>query len=187
MAAKRTPTSEIEAAPPPSDTSIKRASDMTQRILQLRVEIEERQSQLDELVKHTLPEFLHTIGLSSMTLPNGTKVELKTTIKASIPKDYRDDAFRWLDENGHGDIIKHDIVLSFGRDKMQQAQRAADLLRDEFPNIPLTDEASVHSGTLTALVKEQLGAGVDLPMDILGVMVIHGVEIKAPKAKKNSL
>lgn len=178
---------DIESAPTATSEDLERAAGMARRVLALRVEIEERQAELSSLENTLLPDLMHTVGLESFSLADGSTVKLSTIIRASLARDMpparRAEGFAWLVANGHGDLIKHKIEAQFGRSDGQSAERAYQLLRAEFPAAKITDEESVHSGTLTALVRETIGSGADVPFEALGVSVRRGAEVKPPRAK----
>jgi hypothetical protein len=46
---------------------------------------------------------------------DGVTVSVKMKVHASIPVDRRGEAFAWLRSEGLDDIIKNDVVLTFGK------------------------------------------------------------------------
>ena len=55
----------------------------------------------------------------------GSSVEVKPFYSARIPASKSEEAFDWLRENGHGDLIKNQVSLEFG--KMKQDNEAKSL------------------------------------------------------------
>lgn len=53
----------------------------------------------------TVPEIFEAKKSGSI-VAIGYRVTTSTKVRASIYKDYKDEAFSWLRDNGHGDIIK---------------------------------------------------------------------------------
>ena len=68
------------------------------------------------------------------------------------------------------------MKLSFGREEDEIADKVVRDLIDE--GFDPSQSKSVHAGTLSAFVKEQLAEGVELPEDLLGVYVGRKAIIK---------
>ena len=64
---------------------------------------------------------LAEIGMSSFALDDGSTVEVKQTYGASILVDKRPEAYDWLRDHGHDDIIKNTVLCQFGRGEDDQA------------------------------------------------------------------
>ena len=64
---------------------------------------------------------LAEIGMSSFSLDDGSTVEVKQTYGASILVDKRPEAYDWLRDHGHDDIIKNTVLCQFGRGEDDQA------------------------------------------------------------------
>jgi len=81
----------------------------------------------------------------------------------SVPKGRIGEITKWLREQGHGDIIKSEVSVPFAKG---QGNMVGDL-KSYLSDIGLSCEEtqSVASGTLKALLKEQLEAG-DLNKDL---------------------
>lgn len=179
---------DIEAAPAPDDAGLRRVSELTARLLDLRAKAEtaalvakaaaEAVRQAEEV---DLPQAMLDVGLTEFTTADGASVTLRTSYHASIPRARQGEAFAWLEANGHGAIVKHDVGAQFGRGDGDRAASAARLLSEAFPGTKVTDREHVNAQTLSALVREQVAAGVDLPFDLLGVYVRRAVEVKLPE------
>ncbi len=152
-----------------TDEELKSISELVQLQLALEASIESMEDQIDSLKKklrqvseHELPEKLGLFNLSELKTVDGDKIIVKSFYNASISPENRDSAFRYLRRHGFGDIIKHEIAAQFGsgEDKMSKRLRAY-MLRYKFN---FKDEEKVNTGTLKALVKEQL-QGTELQGD----------------------
>jgi len=152
---------------------------------QLRLEAEQRSveeelrqiaKRIQELSTQLIPAIMEEIGMESFTLNTGEHVGIKNIVKASIPTDKRDVAFRWLRDHGHGSLIKNEIVASFAKDE----ESVADMLEKDLLKRRLVYKrvSSVNSLTLGAFVREQLTEGNALPMDLLGVFQIKIAVVK---------
>ena len=71
--------------------------------------------QFKQVSQVDLPEALAETGLSEGKLVDGTKITVQQFYNASIPKDKTDEAFKWLRDNDHADLIKNTISCDFGR------------------------------------------------------------------------
>jgi hypothetical protein len=113
--------------------------------------------------------------MKSITLSSGSKVSIQEVYKAHISEENKPDVFAWLRENGFDDIIKNDIVVTFGRGEEDNATELYQRLRDE-GQAPV-QKSGVHPSTLKAFVKEQINKGANLPRDKFGVYVTNKVKI----------
>jgi hypothetical protein len=86
-----------------------------------------------------------------------------------------DDAFTWLRENGHGDLIKNNVMLTFGRNQDNEAKSLIAELREKGHNVKQAEK--VEPMTLKAFVKEQIQGGKNVPADLFGVYVASKTKI----------
>jgi hypothetical protein len=160
-----------------------------QEQLDLEDEITEKENELKDLKKKhflltstTIPEFMKEIGLEAFRLDTGEDLEIKHVVKASIAVKNRVEAFKWLRDNNFGDIIKNQVVINFDRGQDDMAAEVVEVANDK--GLAPEQKESVHAMTLTAFVKEQLGKGVDLPLETLGVFEYDLTKIVKPKKRK---
>ena len=81
----------------------------------------------------------------------------------------REAAYKWLREQGLGDIIKNDVTVSFGRNEDNKAADYANLAQSH--GYQPTQKLKVEPMTLKAMVRERIEKGLDLPMDTFNVFV----------------
>ena len=129
-------------------------------------------------------------GIDKFTLDNGTEISIENILKTSIGdgskggKDYRPEAFAWLEEHGHGDVIKDALTLNLGRGEVAQRRAAALITAAEQNGVDdYSRKRSVAWNTLSALIEEQLGEGVEVPKETFGVFQQRRAIIKLAKAK----
>ena len=120
------------------------------------------------------------LGLESLTLKDGSSVKVKQLVQASIPVRYREEAFQWLRDNGHGDLIKNQVSATFGKGEDASANEFIDKISTL--GYEPTQKVWVEPMTLKAFVREQITEGTELPMDKFGIFV--GAETKISKSKK---
>lgn len=168
----------------PSDSGLKQVSMLGARQINIEAEmadIAEQQANLAEQLKQItdvdLPAAMAEVGLKSFTLDSGETIEIEEGIGTSISKKNEAEAFAWLRDNGHGDIIKNVVSVSFGRGEEAEAQAAKDMLA-EAGVTGINQKESVHWQTLRAFVKEQLQRGVNIPEDAFGIYEYQKSKIK---------
>ena len=121
------------------------------------------------LSEQTIPDLMHKAGTTLVKLNDGTKVEVKPFYSARIPISRTEEAYTWLRSNGHGDLIKNNVMLSFGRNQDNEAKSLVEDLRSKGHTVKQTEK--VEPMTLKAFVKEQIQNGKNVPSDVFGVYV----------------
>lgn len=132
--------------------------------------------QYKQVSQTDLPEALAETGLSEIKLTDGSKISVQQFYNASIPKDNIDEAFTWLRNNGHADLIKNTVACNFGRGEDAEARALKDTLNSI--GLSFTEKVGVHPQTLKAFVREQVESGQNLPLDLLGVYIGQKTVIK---------
>ena len=135
-----------------------------------------------KLTDEEMPAMLAEIGISSFTLDDGSTVEIKQTYGASILVKNRSEAFEWLRDKGHDDIIKNTVLCQFGRGEDDLAGAFAAFAQTQ-GYVP-EQKTEVHPQTLRAFVKERCEAGEDFPMELFGAWIGQRAVIKNVKGSK---
>ncbi len=155
---------------------IKSLSDQVLRLRDLEAEvksqeekIKQTQKEITRISEDVIPTLLSEMGLSSLKLTDGSSVDVKPFYSASISVRNREAAYKWLRDNGLGDIIKNDVVVSFGRHEDNKAVDYANLAKSQ--GFEPTQKLKVEPMTLKALVRERIEAGKEMPMDVFNVYV----------------
>jgi hypothetical protein len=148
------------------------------RIAELENSLEDAKEELKQVQEGALPNAMAEVGMSEFKLTDGTKITVKPTYLANIKPEYKDAAFGWLRQHGHDDIIKNNLILSFGRGEDNQFAIVADQLKHMGLADHMTHKEEVHWQTLRAFVKEQLEAGEPLPTEEFGVFIVNKATIK---------
>jgi ABC-type transporter MlaC component len=112
----------------------------------LQAELKEQQAHADQterdlkdVTDRQLPAVLDELGMSDATLADGTRVSIQRIVQAHISEANQAAAYKWLADNGLGDLVKERTTIS------------------------------VHPSSLKALVRERLELGQDVPSELFGV------------------
>ena len=132
---------------------------------------QERQKLTTELI----PGVMDEMGVDRLDV-DGVTVTRKLIVSASISDEKREQAFGWLRDNGLDDIIKNDVVVSFGRGEDNAAKNAVGILREQGfdPDV----KTHIHPMTLKAFVKERVENGKPIDLDLFGAYVVNAAEIR---------
>lgn len=160
----------------------KSLSNLVRQVEELNKELDMAESHLKKLKqeKHKLqtdaiPALMDEMGVDRLDVGD-VSVTLKPFVSASIPQDRRAEAHQWLRENGLDDIIKNDVVLSFGRGEDETAHSI--MLDLEQRGFHPESKTHIHSMTLKAFVKERVEKGLPIDLDMFGAYVAKTADIK---------
>ncbi|MGZ8364800.1 MAG: gp33 family protein [Nitrospira sp.] len=123
-----------------------------------------------QMAEETLPALMDAAGQSQVKTKSGILVTLDEKILANISEERKDPALRWLVENGHEALIRNEFKVSFPRNTKDEAEKFEEWLNSNLTRkANLAHNVNVHSSTLSSWVNEELAAGRELPLDLLGV------------------
>lgn len=169
----------------PSDEAMRQVADLGLRLRGLQkklaineLEVESLKSSIREYEERLIPEMLMSLGLTSVTLSDGTTLEVKDEVYASISDGHSKDAFRWLRFNKFGDLIKNEITVSLSKAQDKRAEDLVEWLTENGYHDQTKVKESVHPQTLKAFVKEQDKRGASIPEDLFGVHRTKKVKVK---------
>jgi len=165
-----------EVKPEVSEISLKTLTDKANKMVELEQLVEEKQAslkstqkELKTLSEEEIPALLSEVGLSEITLTNGKKISTSAYYYGRITEHNQQEAFEWLQDNGHGDIIKNVVSVSFGRDEDVNAEKLLSNLQDN--GYTTNGKKWVEPMTLKAFIREQVEGGNDLPLETFNVYV----------------
>ena len=148
-----------------------------ERLKELKVEIR-------EIEEKELPDAMASCNnMTRFDLADGSQISVKDDLFCSIPEDKRAGALTWLEKNGHSELIKHDVKVSFAKGEYDEADKLIKVLNKNFKNIPYDEKSSVHAGTLKAFAKERYGLGETLPEEYFSVYEASIAKVKLGKEK----
>lgn len=167
--------------------AVRRQRDLEVKISELSEELSELNSQLYTMKTKELPDLFQETGVDRVGIPEDPErglpaydAVMKPWYNASISPDNAEAAYQWLDEHGHGDLIKHSIGVDFGRGEQEEFGQARDAL-DEL-GFDYSTKLGVHASTLKAFVREQIEEhNTTPPVDLFGIQVGNVVNLKPRK------
>ena len=128
-------------------------------------DLKEQERKLSEEV---IPNLLHESGVTEIKTTDGTTVQVKPFIKASITKANQEKAFAWLRDNGFEDIIKNQLSVNFSRSEDNQANDIFEDLKSK--GLAVSRDEKVNTNTLTAMMKDLiLVKNESVPMDVFSI------------------
>jgi len=137
--------------------------------------LKQLKQQAETLSGEVIPTMMTEMNISTMKLADGSAIEVKPVYGASIPIEKKEEAFKWLRDNGLGDLIKNEVTVSFGRNEDNKAAEYAVLAQGQ--GYQPTQKLKVEPMTLKALVRERVEKGLDMPSDLFNVFAGNRTKI----------
>ncbi|MCC6425660.1 MAG: hypothetical protein IT435_02445 [Phycisphaerales bacterium] len=137
---------------------------------------------LRAVVMDALPKAMKAAGLTEFTTEQGLVVRHRDKIENSIPANRRNDAWDWLEKNGHADIVKREVTIAFGVKEAKAAQECAEALAKAHMR-SVACERWAEPATVKALLTRLIEERKSVPRDIFGVREFAIAEFKEAKKK----
>tara|TARA_R100001440_G_scaffold69459_1_gene91330 strand:- start:219 stop:764 length:546 start_codon:yes stop_codon:yes gene_type:complete len=162
------------------------SSDITNscnKLLETQKKIEATEEELKKLKdvettlsEQTIPNLMQKAGVELIKLEGGVSVEVKPFYSARIPASKSEEAFQWLRDHGHGDLIKNQVSLEFGMKQDNEAKSIIEELKSK--GLPVKQKTTVHPSSLRGFVREQIqDLGKDVPAELFGTYVANKTKI----------
>ena len=155
---------------------VERLENLNQEVKKDEEDLKQKKKNLEYISGEVIPTMMSEMGLSHLKLMDGSSVDVKPNYSANITIANREAAFNWLRNNGLGDIIKNEILVSFGRNEDNKAADYAALAQER--GYQPTQKLKVEPMTLKALVRERIEAGKEMPTELFNVFVGNKTTIK---------
>ena len=152
--------------------------DCESRILETEKKLKELKEELEQH-NNTVVTLMESRGVQEIKLTNGDAVSYKPFYSASITKANQEAAFKWLRDNGHGDLIKNAVSVNFGKGEDEKAVELIGNLEGQgmYPD----QKMKVEPSTLRAFVSSEIEAGRDVPIDTFSIYMGNKVKIRKGK------
>ena len=140
-------------------------------LVSLEEQVKNKKEEIDEISSRIIPELLAEQGLSAIKLADGSNVSVKKEFRCTLPKDgvKREAAYKWLRDQGLGDIIKNNIFVTFGKGEDDKAKQLLNLAAENGFDPQQKSDAAWN--TLTALFQERVESGLDMPSDVFNTWI----------------
>jgi len=155
---------------------VERLENLNQEVKKDEEDLKQKKKNLEYISGEVIPTMMSEMGLSHLKLMDGSSVDVKPNYSANITIANREAAFNWLRNNGLGDIIKNEILVSFGRNEDNKAADYAALAQER--GFQPTQKLKVEPMTLKALVRERIEAGKEMPTELFNIFVGNKTTIK---------
>lgn len=173
-----------EAPAVPKDEQLADLSSLVKDLVSVRQQLEE----LEELRKslaakelrlggELIPSKMQELGVSSVTV-NDRKVSCKPFYSAKIKPESEPLAFNWLEESGHGGVIKGELIVAYRRPDRDVVMGIKEMIKEKF-DLDANVKLGVHHSTLRALVRELVeDEGIVPPPDLFDLFIGQQTIIK---------
>ena len=140
-------------------------------ITEIEEQLKKKKDERDHISSKVIPELLAEQGLSEIKLADGSKVSVKKEYRCTLPKDEskRAQCYNWLRDQNLGDIIKNNVFVTFGKGEDNKAKQLLDLAQEN--GFEPQQKSDVAWMTLTALFRERIESGLDMPSDIFSTWI----------------
>ena len=163
---------------------VKALSDQVLNLRNLEDNIKKKEDELKKLKKDSgilsgevIPTMMTEMNISTLKLADGSAVEVKPIYGASISPDNKEKAFKWIRDNGLGDLIKNEVTVSFGRNEDTYASDCAILAQSQ--GYQPAQKLKVEPMTLKALLRERTEAGQEMPSELFNTFVGNQTKIRS--------
>ncbi|RPJ39964.1 MAG: hypothetical protein EHM35_00840 [Planctomycetaceae bacterium] len=150
-------------------------ADLGQQIEAAEALVERLTKQRDEIAERRLPELFDQVGMKEFKTTQGVHLVKKDKVQHSVSKDRKAAAMKWLDEHGHGGMIKNTVVVAFNKGQEKEVADLRKTLEPKFENVRTDQE--VASASLGALIRSLIEEGKEVPHDVFGIHEFSIVEI----------
>jgi hypothetical protein len=116
------------------------------------------------------------MNLKSLKLRDGSELTIKDIYGATIKADKKAEAHQWLRDQGLGDIVKNNIIVSFGQGEDNKAVEYAGLARER--GYEPTQDEKVHHASLTVVMKDFKEKGNEIPTDLFSTFDGNQTKLK---------
>jgi len=125
-------------------------ADADKFVAKLEEELRQAKMRVTDISERAIPDLMDELGVAEFTTTNGFKITIRSTVRASIPLANRAEAYQWLEENGHGGLLKRTVSVAFNRDQQDDVCALRNELEDKFENVK--EDCKVEPSTLRRTV-----------------------------------
>ena len=175
-----------EDTPPdlPQNEEMEELGKTVQELVELRSRIEKGEELMKKLKKEearlsgeTIPSLMDELGFSSIKTPDGREVSYSTFYSGKILPEAEAEAFDWIEGQGHGGVIKGQLVLDYRRPQRDEVLQVKTMLEEAGWDMNI--KLGVHHSTLRALFRELVeDEGTQPPPDLFNLFIGRKTKVK---------
>jgi hypothetical protein len=154
---------------------------LEEKMAALEAELTEAKAQRRHVTTVDLPLAFQALGITRMDLA-GLTLTIRDIVAPNVKKDDVEAMHLWLEENGHGDLIKRLVKVPLGRGEDEALAKLEAYLSQERIEYDLTE--GVAHNTLAAWAKMMVTDGQELPDRIFNLWIGQEVLLRQRKEKK---
>tara|TARA_X000001382_G_scaffold51240_1_gene34934 strand:- start:187 stop:795 length:609 start_codon:yes stop_codon:yes gene_type:complete len=167
-----------------------RVDQINDDIAKLESELSEKKKEKHQLEMETIPNLMDEMGETEGIKLKGLSVGRRTVVSASIPSlndkmtegerrecvAKREQCFSWLRENGYGDKIKNDVIVTFGMGEDNLAGDVVGILEEKgfYPK----RKVHVPPPSLKSVIKRHVEDGKPIDLDLFSGFLANAATIK---------
>lgn len=143
---------------------------VNREIIERKKELEIIEKRFKDLSETELPDAMLSVNLAEFKLTTGYRIVIEPIFSVRLPKGNVNAADEWLDNNGHGGMIKHVIQVELPKDLSNEAKYG---LKRGLKELGFSYEElkTVHWATIQAWANEMKKEGELIPEEIFNVFV----------------
>lgn len=157
----------------------KKLTSQNEKVEELEKQKKEAEEEQRRLSEEVIPTLMQQAGVSAITLDDGTSVQVSPYYYAKISEANKDDCFKWLRDNNHGDLIKNNLSVSFGKGEDANAVNLKSSLEKQ--GHVVDQKQDVHWQTLRGFVKEQIEKNKTIPSEMFGLYIANRTKLTNKK------
>lgn len=173
--------------PAVSDEGMARISTLAHKQVELEGEVKkaektvkDKKAELRDVSQNQLPNLLEELDVRLHETRDGTRVTMKESLRHGIPKARKNEAHQWLEDNGHGDVLKLTVGVDLGIDRQEDMERIIEVLTEAGFGDMVFVEKKVEPSTLKSLLVELLEGGEDVPLELFGAYRVRESKVVLP-------
>lgn len=148
-------------------------------IERIKAALEKETQNYNRISMEELPKLMEEAQQDELVTKHKLRVKIKETLRCGLPKDpvEREKALDWLEEHGQGGSIKRAFHIFFGKEDTAWANKFRADLDKRKKKLDVSQEKTVHHGTLTKVLIEllDLEKKTNVPMEKMVPKTLFGV------------
>ena len=148
--------------------AIEQFKTVSAQVLATEQKLKEFKAQEKYISEFVIPEIMEKQNLKTVKLKDGSELSVGKKFYASAKAEKKMEVIQWLRDNGLGDIVDNNIIVSFGQNEDNKAMAYANLARES--GFEPTQQEKVHPSRLSATMREWKENGKEIPAELFNVL-----------------